>query len=203
VTLALGGRFNVANALAAATAAARLGIPLPEIAAGLSAAGPVPGRFEPVEEGQPFGVVVDYAHKPGALADVLQAAREAVGGGRVLLVVGAGGDRDPSKRPEMGEVAGRLADEVVLTSDNPRTEDPLAIIGAIRAGMGPDARVQVEPDRAQAISVALSAARPGDLVVVAGKGHETVQVVGDQATPFDDREVVRQVLRTLRGSGTW
>ena len=108
----LGGRFNVSNALAAATAAARLGIPTSTIAAGLRAAPSVPGRFEPVDEGQPFAVLVDYAHKPGALAGALEAAREAAAGGRVLLVVGAGGDRDRSKRPEMGEVAARLADRV-------------------------------------------------------------------------------------------
>jgi UDP-N-acetylmuramoyl-L-alanyl-D-glutamate--2,6-diaminopimelate ligase len=201
--VALGGRFNVSNALAAATAAARLGIPAATIAAGLRGAPSVPGRFEPVDEGQPFAVLVDYAHKPGALAGALEAAREAADGGRVLVVIGAGGDRDPSKRPEMGEVAGRLADVVVLTSDNPRSEDPLAIIEAIRAGVSTATDVTVEPDRAAAIGIALEAARPGDVVVIAGKGHEAMQVVGDRLLAFDDREVARDALRALRGSRPW
>ncbi len=135
IELPLGGRFNVSNALAAATAAAHLGVDPETVAAGLRSASPVPGRFEPVDEGQPFAVLVDFAHKPGALAGALEAARDAADGGRVILVVGAGGDRDPSKRPEMGEVAARLADRVFLTSDNPRNEDPLAIIEAIRGGI--------------------------------------------------------------------
>lgn len=203
VELPLGGRFNVSNALAAATAAARLGIAPGTIAAGLCQAPSVPGRFEPVDEGQPFAVLVDYAHKPGALAGALEAAREAASGGRVLLVVGAGGDRDPSKRAEMGEVAARLADRVLLTSDNPRGEDPLAIIAAIRSGMPAMAPVTIEPDRATAIALALAEAEVGDVVVIAGKGHEAVQVVGDQALAFDDRTVAREALRALRGSGRW
>lgn len=203
IELALGGRFNVSNALAAATAAARLGIPAATIAAGLRAAPSVPGRFEPVDEGQPFAVLVDYAHKPGALAGALVAARDAADSGRVLLVIGAGGDRDRTKRPEMGEVAGRLADVVVLTSDNPRTEDPMAIIEAIRAGVPATADLTVEPDRAAAIALVLSAARPGDVVVIAGKGHEAVQVVGDRTLAFDDRAVARDALRALRGSRAW
>ena len=203
VELSLGGRFNVSNALAAAAAAARLGIPAATIAAGLTAAPSVPGRFEPVDEGQPFAVLVDYAHKPGALEGALTAAREAAEGGRVLLVVGAGGDRDPSKRPEMGEVAARLADRVLLTSDNPRGEDPLAIIEAIRSGMPADAPVTIEPDRAAAISAALAEARPGDVVVIAGKGHEAVQVIGTASIDFDDRRVARDALHALRGSGRW
>ena len=203
IALPLGGRFNVSNALAAASAAAELGIPTSTIATGLSQAPPVPGRFEPVDEGQPFAVLVDYAHKPGALEGALVAAREAAPGGRVIVVIGAGGDRDASKRPEMGEVAARLADRVVLTSDNPRSEDPLAIIDAIRAGMPADAPVAVEPDRAAAIAVALEEAQAGDVVVIAGKGHEAVQVVGDRSIDFDDRAVAREALRTLRGSGRW
>ena len=160
VDLPLGGRFNVSNALAAATTAARarhrgrrrsprVWPPPP----------PVPGRFESVDEGQPFAVLVDYAHKPGALEGALAAARDAAGGGRVIVVVGAGGDRDTSKRPQMGEVAARLADSVVLTSDNPRGEDPLAIIDAIRRGMPIGASVAVEPDRAAAIALAVEDAR--------------------------------------------
>ena len=203
MTLPLGGRFNVSNALAAATAAVGLGIPISTIAAGLAQSPPVPGRFEPVDEGQPFAVLVDYAHKPGALDGALTAAREAAQGGRVIVVVGAGGDRDVSKRPEMGEVAARLADRVILTSDNPRHEDPIAIIDAIRAGMPHDAAPTIEPDRAAAIALALAEAQPGDVVVIAGKGHEAVQVVGERFIDFDDRAVARDALRTLRGSGRW
>ena len=151
VRLPMGGRFNLSNALCAATVAARIDIPEATIAEGLSHAPPVPGRFEPIDEGQPFTVIVDYAHKPGALAGVLDAAR-ATTTGRVILVVGAGGDRDRTKRPEMGAVASRSADHVVLTSDNPRTEDPLAIIEEIRAGMPAGASVEVEPDRRTAIA---------------------------------------------------
>ena len=203
VELPLGGRFNVANALAAATAAARLGLDPEVIAAGLSGATPAPGRFEAVEEGQPFAVLVDYAHKPGALASALAAARDAVQGGRLLLVVGAGGDRDASKRPEMGAVAARLADRVLLTSDNPRGEDPLAIIDAMRAGMASTEGCTVEPDRRTAIAAAIAEAGPGDVVLVAGKGHEAVQVVGDQELPFDDRAEARAALRARREAGAW
>jgi UDP-N-acetylmuramoyl-L-alanyl-D-glutamate--2,6-diaminopimelate ligase len=203
IELPLGGRFNVSNALAAAMAAARLGIDATTIAAGLAAAPAVPGRFEPIDEGQPFAVLVDYAHKPGALAGALDAARDAAGGGRVILVVGAGGDRDASKRPEMGEVAARLADRVLLTSDNPRGEDPLAIIDAIRAGMGDARTCVVEPDRATAIALAIDDAGPGDVVVIAGKGHEAVQIVGDRTLAFDDREVARDALRARRDGGGW
>ena len=203
VELSLGGRFNVSNALAAGAAAAQLGIPLATIAAGLSTASPVPGRFEAVDEGQPFAVLVDYSHKPGALAGALEACRDAAVGGRVLLVFGAGGDRDASKRPEMGEVAARLADRVVITSDNPRHEDPMAIIDAIRGGMATAPHVTVEPDRAAAIAIAVSEAQPGDVVLIAGKGHETVQVVGDEERPFDDRDVARRALADLRASRQW
>lgn len=203
VQVPLGGRFNVSNALAAATAAARLGLTPAVIAAGLAAAPPVPGRFEPVEEGQPFAVLVDYSHKPGALAGALEAAREAAVGGRVILVFGAGGDRDASKRPEMGEVAARLADRVLLTSDNPRGEDPLAIIDAIRSGMTSAVDCTVEPDRATAIALAVGEAGPGDVVLIAGKGHEAVQVIGDRTVPFDDREAARTALRLRREGRGW
>ncbi|HEY9558782.1 MAG TPA: cyanophycin synthetase, partial [Acidimicrobiales bacterium] len=185
------------------TTAARLGIEPGTIAAGLTEAGPVPGRFEPVVEGQPFTVLVDYAHKPGALEGALQAARDAADGGRVLIVLGAGGDRDPSKRPEMGQVAARLADRVLLTSDNPRGEDPLAIIDAIRSGMTTTAGCTVEPDRAAAIALAIDEARPGDVVLIAGKGHEAVQIVGTEEHPFDDREVARAALRARREDTGW
>ena len=203
VALPLGGAFNVANALAAATAVVELGVETDTIAAGLAAAGAVFGRFELIDEGQPFTVVVDYAHKPGALAQVLEAAREVAGEGRVLVVFGAGGDRDASKRPEMGEVASRLADRVLLTSDNPRGEDPLAIIDAIRSGMPDPAGATVEPDRAAAIARAIEEARPGDVVVVAGKGHETTQVIGERTLDFDDREVCRRALRRRAEVAGW
>jgi UDP-N-acetylmuramoyl-L-alanyl-D-glutamate--2,6-diaminopimelate ligase len=193
VRLRLGGLFNVTNALAAATAARELGIEAAAIAAGLSAAEPVPGRFERIDVGQPFAVVVDYAHTPEALEQVLRAARG--GGGRVIVVFGCGGDRDPTKRPLMGAVAARLADVAVITSDNPRHEDPMAIIADIRAGAAEGgAEVVVEPDRRAAIATALGTARPGDVVVLAGKGHEAVQEVGGRAVPFDDRVVVRELL---------
>jgi UDP-N-acetylmuramoyl-L-alanyl-D-glutamate--2,6-diaminopimelate ligase len=203
VDLPLGGRFNVSNALAAATAAARLGLGPEVIAAGLAASGVVPGRFEAVDEGQPFTVLVDYAHKPDALAKALAAARDAAPEGRVLVVFGAGGDRDATKRPAMGEVASAGADQVLLTSDNPRGEDPLAIIDEVRAGMRDTAGLTVEPDRRSAIHLAVDRAEPGDVVLIAGKGHEQVQVVGDTELPFDDSEVARQALRHRREASAW
>lgn len=203
ISLPLGGRFNVSNALAAATAALRLGIDPGTIVAGLAAAPVVPGRFEPVDEGQPFTVLVDFSHKPGALSGALDAAREAAGRGRVILVFGAGGDRDATKRQEMGAVAGRLSDVVFLTSDNPRGEDPLAIIEAVRAGVPEGADCTVEPDRATAIALAIGEARAGDVVVIAGKGHEVEQIVGDRTFPFDDREVARTALRVRRDGNGW
>ncbi|MGH9247505.1 MAG: UDP-N-acetylmuramoyl-L-alanyl-D-glutamate--2,6-diaminopimelate ligase [Acidimicrobiales bacterium] len=200
-----GGRFNVSNALAAATAAAELGIEPSAVAAGLEAAGPVPGRFELVDAGQQFRVVVDYSHKPDGLAQVLASAREVAGAaGRVVVVFGCGGDRDRSKRPEMGVVAAARADVVVVTSDNPRSEDPEAIIAEIVAGIpGAAARhaagtLVVEPDRRAAIGLAVSSARPDDVVVVAGKGHETTQTIGAGVVPFDDRQVARETLAALR-----
>lgn len=192
----LAGRFNVANALCAATIAAGLGIGVEAIAAGLAATPPVRGRFEPVVAGQPFGVVVDYAHTPDGLEQALAAARELVpAGARVVVVFGAGGDRDPGKRPRMGEVAARLADEVVVTSDNPRSEDPRAIIDAIVGGILGQAEVVVEPDRRAAITLAVEQAGDADVVVIAGKGHETTQTIGDRVVPFDDAEVAREVLQ--------
>ncbi|CAN5272374.1 hypothetical protein BH18ACT4_BH18ACT4_15270 [soil metagenome] len=157
----------------------------------------MPGRFEPVEAGQPFRVVVDDAHTPDGLEHVLLAAREVAGDGRVVVVFGCGGERDRTKRPAMGAIAAGLADQVVVTSDNPRAENPDAIIADIMVGIpGRTAAgvVTVEPDRRAAIAAALGDARPGDVVVLAGKGHETIQIVGDEATPFDDREVARQLL---------
>ena len=195
VALRLGGRFNVSNAVCAATMARLLGVPAAGVAAGLSALDGVPGRFERVVAGQPFAVIVDYAHTPAALEQLLGAAREeATAGGRVLVVFGAGGDRDRGKRPLMGEVAARLADVVVLTSDNPRGEDPAAILASVRAGAAGARSLVVEPDRRAAIEAAVAAARAGDVVVVAGKGHESGQTVGDRTEPFDDREVSRDAL---------
>ncbi|HEX5366024.1 MAG TPA: UDP-N-acetylmuramoyl-L-alanyl-D-glutamate--2,6-diaminopimelate ligase, partial [Acidimicrobiales bacterium] len=195
VDLRLAGRFNVRNALGAATAAAVLGVDGADVARGLGAAPAVPGRFEAVDAGQPFTVLVDYAHKPGALDKALRAARELVGeGGRLVVAFGAGGDRDAAKRPVMGEVAARLADRAIVTSDNPRSERPAAIIGDILAGVPAGAPVTVEPDRRAAIGLAIQEARPGDVVLVAGKGHETTQAVGDLTVAFDDRVVARQAL---------
>ncbi|MBL8778373.1 MAG: UDP-N-acetylmuramoyl-L-alanyl-D-glutamate--2,6-diaminopimelate ligase [Acidimicrobiales bacterium] len=194
VTVPLGGRFNVANALAAAETAITLGIEPAVAAEGLATAGPVPGRFEAVDAGQDFGVVVDYAHTPDGLERLLDTARELVGEGRLLLVFGCGGDRDTAKRPLMGEVAGRLADQVVLTSDNPRSEDPATIISEVRSGFDDDRTLLVEPDRRRAIAMALETADPGDLVVIAGKGHETTQTIGETTLPFDDRVVARELL---------
>jgi UDP-N-acetylmuramoyl-L-alanyl-D-glutamate--2,6-diaminopimelate ligase len=201
VDLGLAGRFNVANALAAATAAVLVGVPEATVAAGLSAARPVAGRFEPVEAGQPFTVLVDYSHKPDALSKALAASRELAGeGGRLSVVFGCGGDRDAAKRPLMGEVAARLADRVVITSDNPRSEDPHVIIAGVRGGVPFGAPVITEPDRGRAIEMAVRDARPGDVVLIAGKGHETVQIVGDQRFPFDDRAVARAALARLPGA---
>ncbi|MDQ1395506.1 MAG: UDP-N-acetylmuramoyl-L-alanyl-D-glutamate--2,6-diaminopimelate ligase [Acidimicrobiaceae bacterium] len=195
VELPIPGRFNVANALAAATAAAVLGIPVAAIAQGLSAVTTVPGRFERVDAGQPFTVIVDYAHTPDALEQLLTAARElAAPDHRLAVVFGCGGDRDHAKRPLMGAVAARLADRAYLTSDNPRREDPLSIIDEVRAGVADPSRLVVEPDRGAAIAMALHDARSGDVVVIAGKGHETGQDVGGVVTPFDDRIVARHVL---------
>ena len=190
----LRGRFNVANAVAAVAVARALGVADDVIAGALRTAAPVPGRLQPVEEGQGFAVLVDYAHKPGALESVLDAARDLTRG-RVIVVFGAGGDRARGKRPIMGEVAGRLADEVVITSDNPRSEDPDAIVAEIVAGVGRE-DVRVEPDRRAAIELAVSLARDGDVLLVAGKGHEQGQeLAGREKIPFDDVAVAREALR--------
>ncbi len=200
ITLRLAARFNVENALAAATAALALGVPLAAVRDGLAVTEGVPGRFEAVRAGQPFSVVIDYSHTPDSLENALLAAR-AVTDGRVLVVFGCGGDRDRGKRPLMGEIGARLADDAVVTSDNPRTEDPLAIIDEIVAGVPAElrGRVVVEPDRRAAIELALREARPGDVVVIAGKGHEQGQMIGDRVIPFDDRAVAEEVLAGLRG----
>jgi UDP-N-acetylmuramoyl-L-alanyl-D-glutamate--2,6-diaminopimelate ligase len=193
--LPLLGRYNAWNAAGAFAAARALGIGSATAAAGLAAVAGVPGRLEPVAAGQPYDVVVDYAHTPDALERALAAVREH-SSGRVLVVFGCGGDRDRAKRPVMGRVARAGADEVWVTSDNPRGEDPLAIAEEILAGSGgAGGPVHVELDRRAAIAAALAAARPGDSVLVAGKGHETTQTRGGQVVPFDDRAVARALLR--------
>ena len=202
VALSLVGRFNAANALAAAEAALVLGVAVPEVVAGLESAAPVPGRFETIESDCPFTVVVDYAHTPDGLAQVLAAARELVAGtGRLWVVFGCGGDRDPSKRPMMGRVAAEQADQVIVTSDNPRSEDPDAIIADILAGVPRRSRgIMSMADRAAAIARSLAEAEHGDVIVLAGKGHETTQTVGDQMIPFDDREVARELLAAMEAA---
>lgn len=194
----LAGEHNLANAVVAATIGELLGLTSDEALAGLATLRRVAGRFEYVEAGQPFAVVVDYAHTPDGVAVALRAARRAVGqDGRVTVVLGAGGDRDPAKRPQMAAIAEELADRVVLTSDNPRSEDPRAILEQMHAGLRDPGRVVSEPDRAIAIRAALTGAEPGDLVLIAGKGHETTQTIGDQVLPFDDREVARAALAEM------
>lgn len=202
VRVGIGGAFNVANSLAAATAAASLGISADVVAEGLASAPAVPGRFQPVEAGQRFAVIVDFAHTPDGLREVLPAARSAARG-RVIVVFGCGGDRDRDKRPQMGAAAAELADFVVVTSDNPRSEDPLAIIDAVMAGVPADYRDRVvsEPDRRRAFATAFRMARPDDIVVIAGKGHETTQTIGDRVHPFDDHDVAAAVLREAHGVG--
>ena len=196
VSVSMGGLFNVANSLAAAETCRALGIDDDVIVAGLAAASPVPGRFEPIEEGQNFAVLVDYAHTPDGIRAAVRAARATITGGRVIVVFGCGGDRDRDKRPEMA-VAAADADEMVITSDNPRSEDPSSIIDAIVRGVPGDYRgtVVIEPDRRTAIALALTDAGHGDIVVIAGKGHETTQTIGDQVLDFDDRVVARSLLR--------
>jgi UDP-N-acetylmuramoyl-L-alanyl-D-glutamate--2,6-diaminopimelate ligase len=200
ITTRLPGLFNVSNALAAAAAASALGTPIDQIAAGLAAADRVPGRFEPVDEGQPFAVLVDYAHTPDSLDNVLRAARR-ITDGRLTVVFGAGGDRDRTKRPLMGRVASALADRTIVTSDNPRSEDPESIVDQVLGGAGPDAEREV--DRRRAIQIAIEPAREGDVVVIAGKGHEQGQEFADgRKEPFDDVTVAREALRTLLGAAS-
>jgi UDP-N-acetylmuramyl-tripeptide synthetase len=176
-----------------------LGIDDEAIVRGLEALGGVPGRFESVDEGQPFTVVVDYAHTPDSLENVLATVRE-LDSGRVICVFGCGGDRDREKRPVMGRIASELADLAIVTSDNPRSEDPRAIIEEIVAGT--EDELEVVPDRREAIARAVEAAAPGDVVLIAGKGHEQGQQFRDRTVPFDDREVAREALRRLGAAAT-
>ena len=197
VQSSLVGSFNVSNILAAAGAALSYGLDLEQIASGIAACRNVPGRFERIDLGQPFLVVVDYAHTDDALRGVIQTARKMTRN-RVITLFGCGGDRDRSKRPLMGMAAAELSDYVVLTSDNPRSEDPLAILNDTMVGIGRfDTPYVAEPDRATAIRLALMQAKSGDVVLLAGKGHETYQVLKDRTIAFDDRAVAREVLRTL------
>ena len=195
IELRLRGSFNVENALGAFHAARALGIEDDAIRQGLESVRGVPGRFESVDAGQPFHVIVDYAHKPDALEKVLRAARDLAGERQVICVVGAGGDRDRGKRAVMGELASELADVVIVTSDNPRSEDPEAIAAEIVSGAAGE--VEIELDRSVAIGRAVGIAQPGDVVLIAGKGAEQGQEFADRTVPFDDRETAKEALRAL------
>ena len=195
VELPLPGRFNVENALVAVAIALELGIDDVAIARGVSAVRTIPGRFERIESGRGFGVVVDYAHTPDAIEAVVGSALR-MSEGRVIVVFGAGGNRDQDKRPAMGRAASR-ADFAVLTSDNPRSEDPAAIVAAVRSGIPTEVTIAEEPDRRRAIRIALEAAGPDDLVLILGKGHETGQEIAGRREPFDDRTVVLEELETM------
>ncbi len=199
-SIPLPGAFNVENALVAAAVAREIGIGEQAIVAGLAQVGAIPGRFEAVAVGQPFGVVVDYAHTPDAVEAVVASARQ-ITNGRVIAVIGAGGDRDREKRPAMGSAAA-AADLAVITSDNPRSEDPVAIIADVVAGVPPGADAITEPDRRTAIRRALDSAGDADLVLILGKGHEQGQEIGDTVVPFDDRLVAAEELSAITGVGT-
>lgn len=194
----LSGKFNVYNTLAAVCAMLAQGFDLPELLEDMKNAPQVPGRFEKVDCGQPFAVVVDYAHTPDGLENVLKTARE-ITQGKLIVAFGCGGDRDHGKRPIMGRLAAALADHAIITSDNPRTEDPLAIIAAVEAGVkevpeADRAAYEVQPDRRLAIGRAIELAAPGDVVLIAGKGHEDYQLVNGRVLDFDDRQVAREFL---------
>jgi UDP-N-acetylmuramoyl-L-alanyl-D-glutamate--2,6-diaminopimelate ligase len=195
IEVRLRGRFNVENALGAHCAARALGIDDDAIRRGLESVRGVPGRFESVDAGQPFHVIVDYAHKPDALEKALRAARELAGGKQVICVVGAGGDRDRGKRALMGRLASSLADVAIVTSDNPRSEDPEEIAAEIVSGG--DGDVEIELDRAAAIGQAIELARPGDVVLIVGKGAEQGQEFADRTVPFDDRVAAKEALEAL------
>jgi UDP-N-acetylmuramoyl-L-alanyl-D-glutamate--2,6-diaminopimelate ligase len=200
IDLPLLGSYNAWNAAAAFGSALALGITADVAVRGLAMARGVPGRLERVDQAQSFTVAVDYAHTPDALERSLAAIREH-GARRVLLVFGCGGDRDRAKRPVMGAIAARDADLAWVTNDNPRSEDPAAIAEQVRAG-DPQGRLRVELDRRRAIAAAIEAAAPGDAVLIAGKGHETTQTIGDQVEAFDDREVARELLGARRGAAS-
>jgi UDP-N-acetylmuramoyl-L-alanyl-D-glutamate--2,6-diaminopimelate ligase len=196
------GKINVYNILAAAAAAVGIGIPREAIERGIRECTRVPGRFERVDCGQPFLVIVDYAHTDDALRNLLETARELNKSGRIITLFGCGGERDRTKRPLMGEAAGTLSDLVVLSSDNPRSEDPLRIINDTLVGLQrAAAEYVVEPDRSRAVRLAIERARPGDIVLLAGKGHETYQILREGTLAYDDREEARRVLRGLGYQG--
>jgi UDP-N-acetylmuramoyl-L-alanyl-D-glutamate--2,6-diaminopimelate ligase len=200
VTSRLAGEVNILNLLAAFTAAHARGVSFSHLAAAVPTLRPVPGRFQPVDAGQPFTVIVDYAHTDDAVRNLTTLARQmtAASGARVITLFGCGGDRDRTKRPKMGQAAGEGSDFVVVTSDNPRSEDPAAIIAEIEPGLkSTDVAYTVEVDRTSAIRLALEAAKPGDVVLVAGKGHEKVQILADRTIPFDDAEVALSILAEL------
>lgn len=193
------GRFNVDNLLAAAAAGLALGLTPEDVAAGCAAVARVPGRLEPVEAGQPYRILVDYAHTPDALERLLLAVKELTDR-KIILVFGCGGDRDRGKRFPMGEIAGRLADIAIATSDNPRSEDPNAILAEVEAGLAASGATKALkiPDRYLAIRAAIDFANPATVVVIAGKGHETTQVIGTTETPFDDRKVAAELAGARR-----
>ena len=200
VTSRLAGEVNILNLLAAFTAAHARGIPFDELIAAVPTLHPVPGRFQPVDAGQPFTVIVDYAHTDDALRNLTALAQQmtARSKGRVITVFGCGGDRDRTKRPKMGQAAGKGSDFVVATSDNPRSEEPLAILAEIEPALkATGVQYVIEPDRAAAIRFALQAAQPGDIVLIAGKGHEKVQIVGFTSIPFDDSDTSLSVLADM------
>ncbi len=200
VTSRLAGEVNILNLLAALTAAHARGVPFSQLVAAAPTLMPVPGRFQPVDAGQPFTVIVDYAHTDDALRNLLALARQmtAKSGARIITLFGCGGDRDRTKRPKMGQAAGEASDFVVATSDNPRSEDPLAILSEVEPGLrSTGVEYIIEPDRATAIHIALAAAKPRDVVLLAGKGHEKEQILADRTIPFDDAEIARSTLSAL------
>jgi UDP-N-acetylmuramoyl-L-alanyl-D-glutamate--2,6-diaminopimelate ligase len=196
------GLYNLSNLLAAAAAAEALELPQAAVAAAFAAQRPIPGRMEPVDRGQPFPVFVDYAHTDAALDAALRSAREVAASRKVAVVFGCGGERDRGKRPLMGRVAGELAELPIATSDNPRGEDPLAILAAVEEGLraSGNAAYRLVPDRREAIRLAVSAAEPGWAVLVAGKGHEREQIVGDRKIPFSDFEEIERALEERFGT---
>jgi UDP-N-acetylmuramoyl-L-alanyl-D-glutamate--2,6-diaminopimelate ligase len=195
------GRVNVSNILAAIGVGLSYGLDLDAIASAIPGLRAVPGRFEPVDQGQSFLVAVDYAHTDDALRNAIQTARS-LSKGKVITLFGCGGDRDRTKRPLMGMAAAELSDFVVLTSDNPRSEDPLAIINDALVGLGRfDTPYVAEPDRAKAIQIAIERAQSGDVVLLAGKGHETYQILKDRTIHFDDRETAGEILRSFGYQG--
>ena len=199
VDFAVPGEFSVYNSMGAAVCLVEMGYDFREVLDALSQCGGVPGRMELVKTDTPYSVIIDYAHTPDGLENVLTSVHE-ITDGRVICVFGCGGDRDKTKRPIMGEIGSRLADIAVITSDNPRSEDPQAIIDDIMVGVVKHgAKIIVEPDRTKAIAKALSAAKAGDVIVLAGKGHETYQILASGKIHYDEREIVAKILSEKTG----